>query len=66
MPLEEEMIEILMLAFTRNDGERVVGDLSWWLYSRITSEIVNTVAAGFKTKTNSGWNILSNSLEKQI
>jgi hypothetical protein len=32
--------------------------LSWWLYSRITSEIVdNSVAAGFKTKTNSGWNI---------
>jgi iron complex outermembrane receptor protein len=44
-------------AFTRNDGDRC-RKTSWWLYSRITSEIAdNSVAAGFKTKTNSGWNI---------
>lgn len=54
-------------AFTRNDGERVVESIYPGGYTpRITSEIVdNSVAAGFKTKTNSGWNIdLSNSFGK--
>lgn len=51
-------------AFTRNGGERVVESIYAGGYTpRITSNIVdNSVAAGFKTKTNSGWNIdLSNS-----
>lgn len=50
-------------AFTRNDGERVVESIYPGGFTpRITSKIIdNSIAAGFKTKTASGWNIdLSN------
>ena len=54
-------------AFTRNDGERVVESIYPGGFTpRITSIIVdNSVVAGFKTKTSSGWNIdLSNTYGK--
>ncbi|HSD05907.1 TonB-dependent receptor [Flavobacterium sp.] len=46
-------------AFTRNDGERVVESIYPGGYTpRITSNIIdNSVAAGFRTKTDSGWKI---------
>lgn len=50
-------------AFTRNDGERVVEAIYPGGFTpRITSKIVdNSIAAGFKTETASGWKIdLSN------
>jgi iron complex outermembrane receptor protein len=54
-------------AFTRNDGERVVESIYPGGFTpRITSIIIdNSVVAGFKTKTSSGWNIdLSNTYGK--
>lgn len=54
-------------AFTRNDGERVVESIYPGGFTpRITSIIVdNSIVAGFKTKTVSGWNIdLSNTYGK--
>jgi len=54
-------------AFTRNDGERVVESIYPGGFTpRITSIIVdNSIVAGFKTKTASGWNIdLSNTYGK--
>ncbi|MCF8321794.1 MAG: TonB-dependent receptor [Flavobacterium sp.] len=56
-------------AFTRNDGARVVESIYPGGYTpRITSVIVdNSIVAGFKTKTNSGWKIdLSNAFGKNI
>jgi len=56
-------------AFTRNDGERVVESIYPGGFTpRITSIIVdNSIVAGFKTKTASGWNIdLSNTYGKNI
>ncbi len=56
-------------AFTRNDGARVVESIYPGGYTpRITSEITdNSVVAGFKTKTTSGWKIdLSNAFGKNI
>jgi iron complex outermembrane recepter protein len=46
-------------AFTRNDGARVVESIYPGGYTpRITSSIIdNSIAAGFRTKTNSGWKI---------
>ena len=54
-------------AFTRNGGERVVESIYPGGFTpRITSIIVdNSIVAGFKTKTSSGWNIdLSNTYGK--
>ena len=54
-------------AFTRNGGERVVESIYPGGYTpRITSNIVdNSIAIGFKMKSNNGWNIdLSNSFGK--
>jgi iron complex outermembrane receptor protein len=54
-------------AFTRNGGERVVESIYPGGFTpRITSIIVdNSIVAGFKTKTASGWNIdLSNTYGK--
>jgi iron complex outermembrane receptor protein len=56
-------------AFTRNGGERVVESIYPGGFTpRITSIIVdNSIVAGFKTKTTSGWNIdLSNTYGKNI
>jgi iron complex outermembrane receptor protein len=56
-------------AFTRNDGERVVESIYPGGFTpRITSIIVdNSIVAGFKTKTASGWNIdLSNTYGKNV
>jgi iron complex outermembrane recepter protein len=56
-------------AFTRNDGERVVESIYPGGFTpRITSVIIdNSIVAGFKTKTSSGWNIdLSNTYGKNI
>ncbi|KLT70065.1 TonB-dependent receptor [Flavobacterium sp. ABG] len=56
-------------AFTRNGGERVVESVYPGGYTpRITSNIVdNSLAAGFKTKTASGWNIdMSNTYGKNL
>jgi iron complex outermembrane receptor protein len=56
-------------AFTRNDGERVVESIYPGGYTpRITSKIIdNSVAAGFRTKTASGWKIdLSNTFGKNL
>ncbi len=56
-------------AFTRNGGARVVEDIYPGGYTpRITSVIVdNSIVAGFKTKTASGWKIdLSNAFGKNI
>jgi len=54
-------------AFTRNDGERVVESIYPGGYTpRITSKITdNSIAGGFRTKTDSGWKIdLSNAYGK--
>ncbi|HQK40983.1 MAG TPA: TonB-dependent receptor, partial [Flavobacterium alvei] len=56
-------------AFTRNDGERVVESIYPGGFTpRITSIIIdNSIVAGFKTKTASGWNIdLSNTYGKNV
>ena len=56
-------------AFTRNDGERVVETIYPGGYTpRITSNIVdNSFAAGFRTKTASGWKIdISNTYGKNL
>ncbi len=56
-------------AFTRNDGARVVESIYPGGYTpRITSEITdNSIVAGIKTKTTSGWKIdLSNAYGKNI
>ena len=56
-------------AFTRNDGERVVESIYPGGYTpRITSNIIdNSLAAGFRTETASGWKIdISNTLGKNI
>ncbi|OHT45492.1 TonB-dependent receptor [Flavobacterium tructae] len=56
-------------AFTRNGGERVVESVYPGGYTpRITSNIIdNSLAAGFRTKTASGWNIdLSNTYGKNL
>jgi len=56
-------------AFTRNDGERVVESIYPGGYTpRITSKITdNSIAGGFRTKTDSGWKIdLSNAYGKTI
>lgn len=56
-------------AFTRNDGERVVESIYPGGYTpRITSKIIdNSIAAGFRTKTASGWKIdLSNTFGKNL
>ncbi|WP_395048843.1 TonB-dependent receptor domain-containing protein [Flavobacterium sp.] len=56
-------------AFTRNDGERVVESIYPGGFTpRITSVIIdNSIVAGFKTKTSSGWNIdLSNTYGKNV
>ncbi len=56
-------------AFTRNGGERVVESIYPGGFTpRITSIIIdNSIVAGFKTKTSSGWNIdLSNTYGKNI
>ena len=56
-------------AFTRNGGERVVESVYPGGYTpRITSNITdNSVAAGFRTKTDSGWNIdMSNTFGKNM
>jgi len=56
-------------AFTRNDGERVVESIYPGGFTpRITSIIIdNSIVAGFKTKTSSGWNIdLSNTYGKNV
>ncbi len=56
-------------AFTRNDGERVVESIYPGGFTpRITSNIIdNSVAAGFRKKTTSGWKIdLSNTYGKNI
>ena len=56
-------------AFTRNDGERVVESIYPGGYTpRITSNILdNSIAAGFRTKTSSGWKIdISNTYGKNL
>ena len=56
-------------AFTRNGGERVVESIYPGGYTpRITSNIIdNSLAAGFKTKTASGWKIdISNTTGKNL
>ncbi|EJL59071.1 TonB-dependent receptor [Flavobacterium sp. CF136] len=56
-------------AFTRNDGERVVESVYPGGYTpRITSNITdNSLAAGFRTKTVSGWNVdISNTFGKNM
>ncbi|WP_395045828.1 TonB-dependent receptor domain-containing protein [Flavobacterium sp.] len=56
-------------AFTRNDGARVVESIYPGGFTpRITSNIVdNSIAAGFRTNTTSGWKIdLSNTYGKNI
>ena len=56
-------------AFTRNDGERVVESLYPVGYTpRITSNIIdNSIAAGFRTETVSGWKIdISNTFGKNL
>lgn len=56
-------------AFTRNDGERVVESVYPGGYTpRITSNITdNSLAAGFRTKTASGWNVdISNTFGKNM
>ena len=56
-------------AFTRNDGERVVESVYPGGYTpRITSNITdNSLAAGFRTKTDSGWNVdISNTFGKNM
>ena len=56
-------------AFTRNGGERVVESIFPGGYTpRITSEIVdNSIAAGIRTKTASGWKIdLSNTFGRNL
>ncbi len=56
-------------AFTRNGGERVVESIYPGGYTpRITSNIIdNSIAAGFKTKTASGWKIdISNTSGKNL
>jgi iron complex outermembrane recepter protein len=54
-------------AFTRNDGERVVESIYPGGYTpRITSRIIdNSIAAGFRTKSEGGWKIdISNTFGK--
>jgi iron complex outermembrane receptor protein len=56
-------------AFTRNDGERVVESIYPGGYTpRITSNILdNSIAAGFRTQTSSGWKIdISNTYGKNL
>ena len=56
-------------AFTRNDGARVVESIYPGGFTpRITSNIIdNSIAAGFRTNTTSGWKIdLSNTYGKNI
>ncbi|WP_426092068.1 TonB-dependent receptor [Flavobacterium sp. DSR3-2] len=56
-------------AFTRNDGERVVESVYPGGYTpRITSNIIdNSIAAGFRTETASGWKIdISNTFGKNL
>jgi iron complex outermembrane receptor protein len=56
-------------AFTRNDGERVVESIYPGGYTpRITSNIIdNSLAAGFRTQTASGWKIdISNTYGKNL
>lgn len=56
-------------AFTRNDGERLVESLYPGGYTpRITSNIIdNSIAAGFRTETASGWKIdISNTFGKNL
>lgn len=56
-------------AFTRNDGERVVESVYPGGYTpRITSNIIdNSIAAGFRTETASGWKIdISNTYGKNL
>lgn len=56
-------------AFTRNDGERVVESVYPGGYTpRITSNIIdNSIAAGFRTETTSGWKIdISNTFGKNL
>jgi len=56
-------------AFTRNDGERVVESIYPGGYTpRITSNIIdNSLAAGFRTETASGWKIdFSNTFGKNL
>ena len=56
-------------AFTRNDGERVVESIYPGGYTpRITSNIIdNSLAAGFRTETASGWKIdISNTFGKNL
>lgn len=56
-------------AFTRNDGERVVESVYPGGYTpRITSNIIdNSLAAGFRTETASGWKIdFSNTFGKNL
>lgn len=56
-------------AFTRNDGERVVESVYPGGYTpRITSNIIdNSLAAGFRTETTSGWKIdFSNTFGKNL
>lgn len=56
-------------AFTRNDGERVVESIYPGGFTpRITSNIIdNSIAAGFRKNTSSGWKIdLSNTYGKNI
>ncbi|MNF58609.1 Ferric enterobactin receptor precursor [compost metagenome] len=56
-------------AFTRNDGERVVESVYPGGYTpRITSNIIdNSLAAGFRTETASGWKIdISNTFGKNL
>lgn len=56
-------------AFTRNDGERVVESVYPGGYTpRITSNIIdNSIAAGFRTETVSGWKIdISNTFGKNL
>lgn len=56
-------------AFTRNDGPRVVETVYPGGYTpRITSNIIdNSIAAGFRTKTASGWKVdISNTFGKNL
>ena len=56
-------------AFTRNDGERVVESVYPGGYTpKITSNIIdNSIAAGFRTETASGWKIdISNTFGKNL
>jgi iron complex outermembrane receptor protein len=56
-------------AFTRNDGKRVVESIYPGGYTpRITSNIIdNSIAAGFRTETASGWKIdISNTFGKNL